>query len=76
MQLVCDQCNCLDFKEYAHPLAVPQPEGRFLCSACCPRYVSAGSPETVPGDWHGGFPREEFNPEVDEAGNRPSNLSL
>jgi len=46
---VCDQCGCVD-----NIFATQQrTAGRYLCSEC------------QDGHWHGNFPKEAYDPEVD-----------
>lgn len=61
---VCNLCDCVDHVELAHAGTLPiQPEAQ-LCTEC------------QTGVWHDQFPKEPYDPALDNVVNRPTGLSL
>lgn len=73
MLFCCDNCGCVDDTELANPNAVVLQPGTFLCSRC--RDVEKDG-DVLPGEWHGAFPREEYDPKFDVVCNRKNNIGL
>jgi len=73
MLFCCDNCGCVDDTDLASPDAVALPPGTFLCSRCRDNIVDG---EQVPGEWHGQFPREEYDPKCDIVCNRANGIGL
>lgn len=67
MLFVCDDCNCVDDTDLLPGNIVPPPPGTLLCSHCCKVTVDGVE---VPSEWHGLFPREQYDPDQDQVSNR------
>lgn len=71
---VCDNCGSIE--ELGLVLAAPQvePGAKMLCSACLPVGVAQSGFRPGNGQWHGHFPRRQFDPTQDLPVNRPTGL--
>lgn len=67
MLFVCDECNCVDDTDLLPANIVVPATGVMLCSHCCSVVVDG---KTVSGEWHGIFPRETYDPDLDRVSNR------
>lgn len=72
---VCESCGSIE--ELDLVLAEPSVKlgTRLLCSACLPAEASNGL-KAGTGQWHGHFPRRQFDPEIDVVVNRPNGFSV
>jgi hypothetical protein len=73
MLFCCDNCGCVDETELASPDAVELQPGEFLCSDCRNVIVDG---DILPGEWHGCFPKEEYDPAQDRVCNRATGIGL
>lgn len=74
MLFCCDVCDCVDDTDLAHPDAVVLPVGVFKCSRCRDTVDAEGV--VYSGEWHGSFPREQYDPKVDVVCNRANGIGL
>lgn len=76
MIFVCEKCNCIDELDLVLSGPRPEPGYKLLCSSCLPVGVAQGGLRAGTGEWHGKFPRQEYDPTQDLVINRPSPLGL
>lgn len=60
----CSTCHCVDSVELAYADALPADVRQHQCTYC------------KTGTWHERFPREPYNPDLDNVVNRPTGLSV
>lgn len=56
----CDKCGCVEESELVGGLSA-RPDDPLLCSECDPEIQK----------WHGLFPKQQYNPELDFVFNAP-----
>lgn len=65
---VCDNCNCVENTALGHywgrgtiKFKDSSKNGKALCSACTPKEFDDGSKDERFGQWHGHFPKIEWD---------------
>lgn len=72
---VCESCGSVEELELVLAAPAVKPGTRLLCSACLPEEAKDGL-KAGTGQWHGFFPRRQFDPNDDIVVNRPNGLSV
>lgn len=72
---VCEKCSSIEELELVAVGPAVKPGTPLLCSACLPTEAKDGL-KAGTGQWHGFFPRRQFDPNNDIVVNRPNGLSV